>query len=147
MSKRGFTLIELLVAISIIGVIFGIIITSAGAIQRAGRNTQRQTDLRNLQSALQQYYADKHSYPVSLSDLSTPKSYISKIPTDPSGGSTSYFYQFQSQPSPAGTASDCTVTGTIKCNYYYLCASIEGDAPASAKDCVNSSYNFQLTPD
>lgn len=135
-SKGGFTLIELLVAISIIAIVFGIIITSAGAIQKAGRDTQRKADLRNLQSALQNYYTDNNSYPASFNALLSPKAYISNIPKDPSTG-TDYYYL------PLQRRTD-TTSCSASCHYYNLCAKLENaDSGAS---CSNTAYNYQLTP-
>lgn len=135
-SKGGFTLIELLVAISIIAIVFGIIITSAGAIQKAGRDTQRKADLRSLQSALQNYYVDNNTYPVSLTPLTSPKPYISKIPVDPS--SSNYCYAKFKNSSEAAC-------GTADCHYYKLCANLENPGSDSCT-CNNSTYNFQITP-
>lgn len=93
---RGFTLIELLVSIAIVAIVFGIIVTSSSAIQRAARDAQRKADLANLQTALQHCQADNLKYPATLT--LTPgvsfscftKTYLNKIPADPTGTSYSY---------------------------------------------------------
>jgi prepilin-type N-terminal cleavage/methylation domain-containing protein len=66
-DRGGFTLVEILVVISIIVVLFGVVVTSSAAVQREARDGQRQTDLRKIQGALQQYYTDHGFYPSSVS--------------------------------------------------------------------------------
>lgn len=135
-SMRGFTLVEVLVAISIVGVVFGVIITSAGAIQRNARNAQRETDLRAISSALQQYYADNQKYPFQA-DGSTLVRYMSRVPTDPSTGGA---YAYSPRVSSGGVI--CT-TLTSPCHFYYLCAAMEG---RSGSGTCGANYNFEVTP-
>lgn len=52
---RGFTLIELLIVISIIGVLAGLLLASYSTAQRQARNTQRRSDLKQYQTALENY--------------------------------------------------------------------------------------------
>lgn len=152
---KGFTLIEVLVAITIVGIVFGVIITSGSALQRNSRDTQREVDLRNLQSALQQYYADQNYYPASLT-LSTPnplkspdntKTYINVTPTDPQIGNSQYCYSAQATRS---ILTGCDNSST-KCHYYLLCAAQEATSSGQppSVDCQAScgaAYNLQVTP-
>lgn len=62
-KDHGFTLIELLVAIVIMGILGGILISTAGVVLRQSRDSKRQTDLRKYQAALEQYNADQGYYP------------------------------------------------------------------------------------
>ncbi len=166
LSGRGLTLIELLVALSIIAVVFGIIVTSAGGIQKYGRDAKRQADIRTIQSALQQYYADQNFFPDD--DVSSPlklsgagavtsltncignpapscsvtKTYLSSIPSDPTSGTTTpYYYKVYASLSDQGTNCD---NSTTKCFYYILCAKLEngsGDLCSGA-----TGYNLRVTP-
>lgn len=62
-SVRGFTLIELLVVIAIIGILSAVVLASLGAARARARDAQRQQDIRNVNTALQMYFADHGSYP------------------------------------------------------------------------------------
>lgn len=64
-QKNGFTLIELLVAISIIGVLstMGLVLFSDSQVK--ARDAKRKSDLKNIRTALEAYYNDNGSYPVS----------------------------------------------------------------------------------
>lgn len=65
MPKKGFTLIELLVVISIIAILTALGAVSFTNSRRAARDTRRLGDVKNIVTALEQYYADNGSYPVS----------------------------------------------------------------------------------
>jgi prepilin-type N-terminal cleavage/methylation domain-containing protein len=62
--RGGFTLIEILVAITIVSILSGIVLHSASASLRNARNSQRKSDLRIIENALQQYYSDHGFYPL-----------------------------------------------------------------------------------
>lgn len=142
-SNKGFTLIELLVAVAIIGVITGIIITSAAAIQSNARDAQRQNDLRTIQSALQQYSADNFKYPltVSAATLQGTKNYLTKIPVDPSTGA-SYGY---------GVKPNNCDNSTVSCSNYCVAAILEHPPTATIPNaCLNlstdlSGFNYWIT--
>jgi general secretion pathway protein G len=62
-NSRGFTLIELLVVITIIGILAtGGTVTYTSQIQKA-RDTTRISDMKALQSGIEQFYQDKAQYP------------------------------------------------------------------------------------
>lgn len=103
--RKGFTLIEMLIVIAIIGILASIVLVGLGPIQRQGRDSRRQTDLRQVQNALELYFNRCSHYPgtascgpatggaVSWSALSQALTGatigVSQIPNDPSsdGGS------------------------------------------------------------
>lgn len=62
-SSFGFTLIELLTVLIIITILIGILIPTVSAIRRRAYNTNVQGQMSELEQALNQYYADFHSYP------------------------------------------------------------------------------------
>lgn len=144
-KSKGFTLVELLVAISIIAIISGIGFMSLGAVQRSGRDAQRESDLRTIQSALQQYYADKNFYPVSnLDDLTTgTKKYLKSVPEDPL--EEDYGYIARSSASATTTCSNTATNPSDKCHYYALCTKMETKSNALTL-CSSTDYNFEINP-
>jgi type II secretion system protein G len=64
--KAGFTLVELLVVISIIGILASIALVSFRSAQFRSRDAQRKSDLKQLTSALELFYADYGRYPASV---------------------------------------------------------------------------------
>ena len=97
-TRKGFTLIELLLVIAIISILISIGLASFSRAQKQTRDRQRQSDLKNIAGALEQYYSDNNRYP----DVATwedeldgtvgGKVYIKTIPNDPLP-SQSYAYE------------------------------------------------------
>ncbi len=96
---KGFTVIELLVTISIIGILSTITFASFSQAQKKARITKRVSDLKQMQVALEYYYAVNRAYPNSNGAWVTEctefnntgnnvipglvPNYISRIPVDP----------------------------------------------------------------
>lgn len=104
-DNKGFTLIEMLVVIAVIAMAMALFFPNfMGARQRA-RDTQRKSDLRQIQQALELYKLDQANpaYPASINTCSgcwssgadcTGNIYMRRIPCDP--GSTEpipYYYK------------------------------------------------------
>lgn len=62
-SQHGFTLIELLVVIAIIGVLASVVLASLNSARTKARDTERITEIRELQKALELYYLEYGHYP------------------------------------------------------------------------------------
>ncbi|MFA6897095.1 MAG: type II secretion system protein [Patescibacteria group bacterium] len=62
-NQKGFTLIELLVVISIIGVLSTIAMTSLNGAKAKARDAKRLSDITQIKTALDIYYADHGHYP------------------------------------------------------------------------------------
>lgn len=155
LPPRGFSLLEILITITIIGILSAVGVGFVSSIQRNTRDAQRESDLRVLQSALQQYYADQNKYPDSLSseldsgsaltdcsgngNCPPQKTYLSKTPKDPAG--SPYFYKSALNIS---STSDCT-DGNNKCHFYSLCAKME-TPPAGSSCNGETNFNFKVTP-
>lgn len=97
LNNRGFTLVELLVVIAIIGILSTLLTANFIGVRQRGRDAQRKSNLRQIQSALELYRADQAGYPTSLPTCgssftsSDGKSiYMQKVPCDPGGGSYTY---------------------------------------------------------
>ncbi|MEI8072762.1 MAG: prepilin-type N-terminal cleavage/methylation domain-containing protein [Candidatus Saccharibacteria bacterium] len=83
-SKKGFTLLELLIVIVVIGVLAIIIIPNLVSGPTRARDSQRKADMQTVKNALETYYNDNNSYPVSLQILTQGAApYIKTLPTDP----------------------------------------------------------------
>lgn len=111
-KSRGFTLLELLVVIAIIGILTGIVVTSANPARQRARDAKRIADLGTIQSAVTLYYDRCKQFPSAISgDLTQIKagcpttptqislaSFISVIPTQPNGGAVYGYTTFGSPP-------------------------------------------------
>jgi prepilin-type N-terminal cleavage/methylation domain-containing protein len=98
MKKYGFTLIELLIVIGIIGILISISVASYSTVQKKSRDSRRFQDLKAVQSAMEQYYADHSSaYPTLCTDLTATGAYLpGGLPTDPKNSGT-YVYHYYCQ--------------------------------------------------
>jgi uncharacterized protein (TIGR02145 family)/prepilin-type N-terminal cleavage/methylation domain-containing protein len=69
--KRGFTLLEILLVVGIISILAGIVIVAINPGKQLAtvRNTERKSDLKQLYSAITQYYITEGSYPSSLNSI------------------------------------------------------------------------------
>jgi prepilin-type N-terminal cleavage/methylation domain-containing protein len=145
--RAGFTLIELLVVISIIALLSVITLVSYKSVVQSGRDAKRQSDLKSIQSALEQYRVDQHNYPTSI-DFSAGtnlsgggKIYISTLPKDPNNTINQYKYNAL----PSGCINDPANPST-KCTSYCLFAKLENtnNLPPSSTVCTDGSYNYSV---
>ncbi len=100
--KKGFTLVEMVVVIAILAILVtGVIVLLDPLSQlKKGRDGQRKSDLRQIQSALEMYRSDQGGYITGSavancsSSIMSPdcvtSTYLKTVPNDPSAGS--YFY-------------------------------------------------------
>jgi prepilin-type N-terminal cleavage/methylation domain-containing protein len=120
-NQKGFTLIELMLVILIIGVLSGIMLSviNVPGIQAKSRDARRAGDLRKIQVALENYFADYRGYPASTSNIwqnvstlsgTLSPNYINGLPTDPK----------------SGTASGQSCYGKSNYNYYYISSPLGG---------------------
>ncbi|PIT92185.1 MAG: hypothetical protein COU08_03820 [Candidatus Harrisonbacteria bacterium CG10_big_fil_rev_8_21_14_0_10_42_17] len=65
-KNRGFTLIELLIVVAIIGLLASVVLIGLGGFRSTGRDARRSADLRQIQTALELYFARCGFYPGDL---------------------------------------------------------------------------------
>lgn len=66
-TSFGFTLMELLIVMAIMGILATFLIGNFTTSQKKGRDSQRKSDLRQIQEALEMYLNDKGVYPSATS--------------------------------------------------------------------------------
>lgn len=132
MKRSGFTLIEILVTVTIIAVLLSIAAVSYRSINQRSRDARRKSDVEQLRSSLEMYRTDNGSYPTDVgwdsswigTDNSTfatlLASYLSPLPTDPTGGVTGYYYY---------NPRSCSGSPT-KCYGYCILSYMEQDTSA-----------------
>lgn len=156
MKSKGFTLVELLVVISIISILSVIGFATYQIILKNSRDFKRTSDLKTIQSVLEQYHADQLYYltaetgaichndifhnfdtanPTVFCPLKGPggtRKYLDRIPEDPITGTT---YNYLYVPSP--TACDNGAGG--KCTSYCLYAKAENSSNAVNTSCIDDT--------
>lgn len=129
---KGFTLIELLVVISIISILTATASASFMGVRQRSRDGVRKSDIRQIQSALEQYRADQGYYPSVLpacgSSLTKPTDattvYMKSIPCDSNTPGLSYSYI--KNPDVSGNPGNCDNTSVNGyCRTYILKACLE----------------------
>ena len=96
--KKGFTLVELLVVISVIGTLAALALVAFGPSQKQTRDIKRKSDLKQYQTALENFANENKSlYPsktsaTSLPDLCITLGILGECPDDPKPDLYSYYY-------------------------------------------------------
>lgn len=132
-NTHGFTLVELLVVITIIAVLSAIAMISYSNVLKTSRDSKRLSDLKLIQSALEEYHADQIYYPMPaefvvnnpLKNPNGSRTYLNNIPADPLSSNPQYNYQ----PKPPS----CDNSGVTKCTDYCIHANLEV-VPAKTSD-------------
>lgn len=108
-STKGFTLIELIVVISILAILAGAMIPRVTNHLAETRDARRLSDVKGVQSAIEQFYVDKQRYPAAKAnssyggwDVSNDGDFIPELvqygylpepPRDPNND-TAYYYSY-----------------------------------------------------
>jgi len=168
-TNKGFTLIELLVVISIIGLLAAAGLAVFTSAQKRARDATRVSHMKDLQSALAQYYLAENTYPTTsgglssncverdthgvshIEDILSPlvtEGYIQKIPSDPKGNPLSvwpycYYYQYPSSylHCSGATNRDYLMIFTTESTNYdgFIEYGIQGELGSKARYCM---YNI-----
>jgi general secretion pathway protein G len=99
-NHRGFTLIELLVVVTLIVVLAGIGMSTYSTSVRRAKEAVLLEDLFRFKDAIDQYNADKGTYPPDLASLVT-EGYMRQIPKDPFTESADTWQTVMAEPDAA----------------------------------------------
>ena len=130
---RGFSLVELLIVIAIIGILVATITVSFSDSRATARDAQRQSDLREIQIAIENYKRTNGQYPSNLQSLAPQ--FILEVPNDPADSSLAYSYQVNSEGSVFKLMARDTVESIIVTPDHPMSA-----CDASRCDCSNSIF-------
>jgi len=115
-NKKGFTLIELLVVIAIIGILSTLAVVSLNNAREKSRDAKRVSDIKQVQTALELYFADQNGYPsgsaLTLGGASAQALSGGGFSASGSESGTVYMGQVPSNPSPGGAAYGYTQTSS-----------------------------------
>jgi len=104
-AAEGFTLIELLVVMSLLVILASIGIATYNSSVLRGREAVLKQDLFHMRDAIDQHYADKTKYPLTLQDL-VSAGYLRRVPEDPMTGSADTWETIMSEPDPNNPAEE-----------------------------------------
>ncbi len=110
-KAKGFTLIELLVVIAIIGLLSTLAVVALNNARQKSRDAKRVSDIKQVSTALELYFADNNGYPVAATAIAmgdadhdclddggfvaacaTAPTYMGVVPTNPGPGGAAYTY-------------------------------------------------------
>lgn len=144
-KSKGFTLIELLITISVIAILSVIGMVVYTSVLKQGRDSKRQSDLRAIQSALEQYRSDEGHYPRPLTLTqgnsltgSSGRVYLTQIPGDPTGSPGYLYYPY---------GSNCEDVTPQNCVNYCVYAKLEIPITSWIRPaiCTDTTYNYAVT--
>ena len=98
--ERGFTLMELLIVVTLIVVLAGIALSTYSTSVTRAKEAVLLENLFRMRDSIDQYYADKGTYPPDLTALVTD-GYMRQIPRDPFTESAETWQIIMSEPDPS----------------------------------------------
>jgi general secretion pathway protein G len=121
-NNKGFTLIELLVVIAIIGLLSTLAVIALNSARAKSRDSKRVSDIKQLQTALELYYADNNGYPVgqtAAASIGSGTSYLNLSSNGFSSVSSGTVYMGQVPRTPSPFDGGCTAVNN---EYVYSAA-------------------------
>jgi general secretion pathway protein G len=98
-TESGFTLIELLVVLTVTMILVSMALFQYRTAQTAAKEAVLKANLFHMRDAIDQYYADKGTYPDSIDTL-VSEHYLRGAPLDPMTQSTSSWTTVPADPDP-----------------------------------------------
>lgn len=140
-NNLAFTLIELLVVISLIGILSALALASFGGAQKQARDTQRKSDLKQYQNALEQYANKNNGLYISTAGSAVDPSSgtyctylgLTNCPTDPKSPSRAYGFETDGAPSGSATGTQYVLWAQLENTsvYWVVCSNGKVGSPAS----------------
>lgn len=103
-AESGWTMIELLVVMALIVVLSSIALAQYRNSIQSTKEAVLKADLFHMRESIDQYYADKGSYPASLQAL-VSEGYLRRVPEDPITKSSDTWVTTQAELDPGATTS------------------------------------------
>ena len=104
-TQAGFTLVELLVVMSLIVILAGLGLSLYGSSITRSKEAVLKEDLFRMRDALDQYRADKGTYPPTLDSL-VSDGYLRRVPNDPFTESPDTWQTVPAEPDPTDPIAD-----------------------------------------
>jgi general secretion pathway protein G len=104
-SSDGFTLIELLVVMSLLVILATIGVMAHQSTVQRGREAVLKQNLFQMREAIDQHYADKGKYPLTLQDL-VSAGYLRRVPEDPMTKSAETWQTVMSELDPSNPTAE-----------------------------------------
>jgi len=105
LAEAGFTLIELMVVISLIVILASMSLVQYRQSVVRSKEAVLKEDLFRMRDAIDQYYADKNSYPSTI-DALVSDGYLRSLPKDPFTNSESTWQTIPAEPDPNNPVGD-----------------------------------------
>src|SRR5688572_17741976 len=121
-NEKGFTLIELLVVIAIIGLLSTLAVVALNSARQKSRDSKRVADIKQIQTALELYFADANSYPTAVTAVELGTGNQRALCSNGGWkatcamGDTTYMGLVPAKPLPQD--STCNSTATLPSNLY-----------------------------
>jgi prepilin-type N-terminal cleavage/methylation domain-containing protein len=137
---KGFTLIELLVVIAIIGLLSTMAVVALNNARVKSRDAKRISDIKQMQTALELFFADQDTYPTyagatgataSAQLCNTTLGYDTVV--NCTAASATYMGKVPANPTPNGTAYTYAISGTDDYSITFTLEEATGDLAAGLR--------------
>lgn len=104
-GQGGFTLLELMVVLALIFTLSAVAFATYKNTVQRGREAVLKEDLFRMRDAIDQHYADKGKYPLSLEDL-VSAGYLRMVPKDPITNSSETWQTIPAEPDASNPTAE-----------------------------------------